>query len=79
MSLRVFTNLLTTSFSSIMSNNSGRYLTYMYIDLLIDNVVRFFREVTIFLGHLSFYARPERPPLNPPLNVVLLFIILSIH
>ena len=65
MSLRVFTNLLTTSSSAIMSKNSGRYQTYMYIDLLfdVDNVVRFFivrfsfvrlhLSMLYHLGHLS--------------------------
>jgi hypothetical protein len=58
--LRVFTNLLTTSSSAIMSKHSGRYQTYMYIDLLIDvdNVVRFALFVLSFVRlHLSMLSQ----------------------
>jgi hypothetical protein len=63
MSLRVFTNLLTTSSSAIMNKNSGRYQTYMYIDLLIDvdNVVRFFIVRFVLCASLSFYVVPFGP------------------
>ena len=58
-----FTNLLTTSSSAIMSKNSGRYQTYMYIDLLIDvdNVVRFLIIRFVLCASSSFYVVPFGP------------------